>query len=89
MTVGKQLHQTLSQLRGAKADMESYALSTEDENAQKLYTDCCNQLENVINNMSGRVNYVEDQEPQYNVKNQMQQQQQQTNRNNNNQNQQQ
>lgn len=74
MSVGKQLHQTLASLRSAKADMETYALSTEDKNAQKLYTDCGNQLENLINSVSGRVNYVEEQEPQYNVKQQMQQQ---------------
>lgn len=74
MSVGKQLHQTLASLRGAKADMETYALSTEDKDAQKMYTDCGDQLENLINSFSGRVNYVEEQEPQYNVKQQMQQQ---------------
>lgn len=74
MSVGKQIHTTLASLRGAKADLETYALSTEDKNAQKLYTDCCNQLESVINSFEGRVNYVEEQEPQYKVKEQMQQQ---------------
>ncbi|HLV08978.1 MAG TPA: DUF1657 domain-containing protein [Halanaerobiales bacterium] len=73
MSVGKQLHQTLASLRSARADMETYALSTEDENAQKLYTDCGDQLKNLINNLSGRVNYVEEEEPQYKVKQQMQQ----------------
>jgi len=74
VSVGKQLHQTLASLRGAKADMEAYALSTEDKNAQKLFTDCCNQLENVIKSFEGRVNYVEQQEPQYKVKQEMQKQ---------------
>ncbi|MFP4662751.1 MAG: DUF1657 domain-containing protein [Halanaerobiales bacterium] len=74
MSVGKQLHQTLASLRGARADMETYALSTEDKNAQKMYSDYGQQLENLINGFEGRVNYVEDQEPQYNVKKQMQQQ---------------
>ncbi|QTL97546.1 DUF1657 domain-containing protein [Iocasia frigidifontis] len=60
MSVGKQLHQTLASLRGAKADMETYALSTEDKNAQKMYTDYDQQLENLINSFEGRVNYVED-----------------------------
>ncbi|HHU91657.1 MAG TPA: DUF1657 domain-containing protein [Halanaerobiaceae bacterium] len=74
MSVGKQLHQTLASLRGAKADMEAYALSTEDKNAQKLFSDCCNQLDNVIKSFEGRVNYIEKEEPQYKVKKQMQQQ---------------
>ncbi len=74
MSVGKELHQTLASLRGAKADMETYALSTEDKGAQKMYTDCGAQLENLINSFAGRVNYIEEQEPQYNVKQQMQDQ---------------
>lgn len=73
MSVGKQVHTTLASLRTAKADMETYALSTEDKNAQKLFTDCSSQLENVINSFAGRVNYIEEQEPQYKVKEQMQQ----------------
>lgn len=72
MTVGKKLHQTLASLRGAKSDMEAFAMETDDENAQKLYSDNAKQLENMINNVSGRVNYVEDQEPQYKVKQQQQ-----------------
>ena len=54
--------------------MEAYALSTEDKNAQKLFSDCCNQLDNVIKSFEGRVNYIEKEEPQYKVKKQMQQQ---------------
>lgn len=71
MSVGKQLHQTLASLRGAKADMESYALSTEDKNAQKMYSDFEGQLDSMINSFEGRVNNVEEQEPQYKVKQQM------------------
>ncbi|MFW6264711.1 MAG: DUF1657 domain-containing protein [Bacillota bacterium] len=74
MSVGKQLHQTLASLRGAKADLESYSLSTDDKNAQKLYADGCEQLESIINSVEGRVNYVEQEEPQYKVKEQMQNQ---------------
>lgn len=74
MTVGKKMHQTLAQLRGAKSDMETFSFSTEDQNAQKLFADCCDQLDNVINSFAGRVNYVEQEEPQYKVKEQMQQQ---------------
>lgn len=75
MTVGKQLHQTLASLRSSKADMETYALSTEDKNAQKMYSDYANQLQQMINSFKGRVNYVEQQEPQYKAKQQQQKQQ--------------
>ncbi len=74
MTIGKKLHQTLASLRSAKADMETFSLSTEDKNAQKMYSDFENQLDSMINSFAGRVNYVEQQEPQYNVKKQIQQQ---------------
>ncbi|MFW6390139.1 MAG: DUF1657 domain-containing protein [Halanaerobiales bacterium] len=75
MTVGKQLHQTLATLRSAKADMETYALETEDKNAQKMYSDGAQQLEQIVNSLAGRTNYVEQQEPQYKTKQKQQEQQ--------------
>jgi len=38
LTVGKNIHQTLANLRKSKADMETFALETEDSNAQDMYS---------------------------------------------------
>ena len=70
MTVGKKLHQTLASLRSAKADMEAFAMDTQDKNAQKMYSEGAKQLSQLVSSLSGRTNYVEEQEPQYKTKQQ-------------------
>lgn len=59
MTVGNKLHQTLASLRSARADMETFSMETNDQNAKQLYADSAEQLGQIINSVSGRVNYVE------------------------------
>lgn len=78
MTVGQKMHQTLNNLRSSITDMKNYALETQDQNAKKMYSEFAQQLQNIVNGFEGRVNYAEQQEPQYQVyKNARQQQQQQ------------
>ncbi|BCV22050.1 DUF1657 domain-containing protein [Moorella sp. Hama-1] len=77
MTIGTQMHQTLTSLEGAVADLKSYALQTEDKTAKKQFTDYANQLDSITQGLKGRVNYLESQEPQYKVFQQAQQSQQQ------------
>ncbi|MDK2817599.1 MAG: hypothetical protein PWR22_2228 [Moorella sp. (in: firmicutes)] len=67
MTVGTKMHQTLTSLEGAIADLKTYALETQDKNAKKQFTDYANQIENIAQGLKGRVNYLESQEPQYKV----------------------
>lgn len=67
MTIGTKMHQTLTSLEGAAADLKSYALETQDKNAKKQFTDYASQLDNIAQGLKGRVNYVESQEPQYKV----------------------
>ena len=81
MTVGTTMHTTLASLEGAKADMKTFALQTEDKTAQQMFAQYANQLESICQGMSSRCNYIEQQEPQYKVFQNMlqpQQQQQQT-----------
>lgn len=78
MTIGKKVHKTLASLRGAKADMEAFAMETDNQDAQRLYASSAQQLEQLVNSLSQRTNDIERQEPQYKVK----QQQQQNNRQN-------
>ncbi|MDN5327290.1 MAG: hypothetical protein PWP41_1986 [Moorella sp. (in: firmicutes)] len=77
MTIGTQMHQTLTSLEGAVADLKTYALQTEDKNAKKQFTDYANQLDSIAQGLKGRVNYLESQEPQYKVFQKAQQSQQQ------------
>ncbi|SJZ32617.1 DUF1657 domain-containing protein [Selenihalanaerobacter shriftii] len=75
MTVGQNLHQSLTALESEKANMESYALQTQDQMAQQMFNNCANQLDQVVQDLKNRTNYVEGEEPQFKVKQQQNQQQ--------------
>ncbi|MBU4533288.1 MAG: DUF1657 domain-containing protein [Eubacteriales bacterium] len=74
MTVGEKMHHTLATLQGCAGEMKSYALETQDSNAKKMFSDYADQLETITRGFKGRVNYIEQQEPQYKVFEQAQQQ---------------
>ncbi len=68
MTIGQKVHECLAQLESVAADFRAFALDTQDPNAQKLYAQLSDTLQNqVINPLKSRINYIEAQEPQYKV----------------------
>ncbi|MBU7007099.1 DUF1657 domain-containing protein [Phosphitispora fastidiosa] len=73
MTVGDKIHQTLASLEGAAANLKTFALETNDQNAKQMFNDLSGQVETISNSLKGRVNYVEQQEPQYKIQQQKQQ----------------
>ncbi|PKM80812.1 MAG: hypothetical protein CVU89_11730 [Firmicutes bacterium HGW-Firmicutes-14] len=75
MTVGDKMHQTLSSLESAAASLKTFAVDTQDKNAQQMFNDLSGQLDNICNSLRGRVNYIEEQEPQYKISQQQQQKQ--------------
>lgn len=74
MTVGEKMHQTMASLESAAASMKTFALDTQDQTAKQMFNDFSGQLENICNSLKGRVNYIEQQEPQYKIKQPQQQQ---------------
>lgn len=77
MTVGKKLHQALTSLEGVKTQYETFAMDTDDKMAQQMFQKGAQQLDSLITDLRNRVNYVEGQEPQYKVEQQLTGQQQQ------------
>lgn len=73
LTIGVKLNQLLASLESSSADLKTFALETQDKNAQKMFSDYANQLEGISTGIKGRVNYLEEQEPQYRVFDQQQQ----------------
>lgn len=68
MTIGTKMHQTLASLEGAAAELQTFALETQDQTAKKMFTDLNQQLEGICQALRGRVNYIEQQESQYKMK---------------------
>jgi len=65
VTIGDKMHQTLASLEGAAANLKTFALDSQDQTAKKMFIDINHQLEGIVQSLRGRVNYVEQQEPQY------------------------
>jgi len=59
------MHHTLASLEGAAADLQTFAMETQDQSAKKMFNDLNHQLEDIVQALKGRVNYIESQEPQY------------------------
>jgi len=68
MTIGEKMHQTLSSLESAAANLKTFALDTQDQAAKQMFINMSGQVENICNSLRGRVNYIEQQEPQYKVR---------------------
>jgi len=65
VTIGSKMHHTLASLEGAAADLQTFAMETQDQSAKKMFNDLNRQLEDIVQALKGRVNYIESQEPQY------------------------
>lgn len=67
MTIGTKMHQTLASLEGAAANLMTFGLDTQDQAAKQMFFSLNKQIENVCHVLRSRVNYLEQQEPQYRV----------------------
>ncbi|WP_338749212.1 DUF1657 domain-containing protein [Bacillus sp. FJAT-52991] len=65
MTVITDVKQTLAGLKGAQASFEAFALATDNEQAKQLYQDAAQQAQQIVDNISPRLEQIEQEEPQY------------------------
>ncbi len=65
MTVGTKLNEVLGSLQTCAGTMRTFALETDNAQAKQMYTDACEQLDQIIRNMQNRISAVESEEPQY------------------------
>ncbi|GED32239.1 DUF1657 domain-containing protein [Brevibacillus centrosporus] len=65
MTVASQVKQTLASLKGAQANLETFALNTQNQQAKQLYTQAAEQTKSILSSLEQRVTELENEEPQY------------------------
>ncbi|WP_092474913.1 DUF1657 domain-containing protein [Desulfotruncus arcticus] len=65
MTVSTQVKQTLAALKSAQANMESFAMQTQNQQAKNLYSNAAQQTQTIIDSLEPRVTAMESEEPQY------------------------
>lgn len=65
MTIINNVKTTLAGLKSAQANLESFALGTDNQQAKQLYQDAAQQTQSIIDNLEPRVQQIEEEEPQY------------------------
>ena len=65
MTVASDVKTCLASLKSAQASLEQFALSTQNEDAKNLFTNAAQQTLQIVNQVQGRVQELENEEPQY------------------------
>lgn len=71
MTVGDDMHKALTMAEALKAQIETFGHSTQDQTAKADFYRVAQSMEQqVIPVLKGRTNYIEQQEPEFNVKQQ-------------------
>ena len=66
MTVITNVKTTVAGLKSAQASLETFALSTDNQEAKQLYQNAAQQTQAIIDSLSPRVEQITQEEPQYN-----------------------
>ena len=65
MTIGTQVKQTLASLKSAQANLETFALQTQNQQAKQLYANAAMQTKSIVDSLEPRTAEIEKEEPQY------------------------
>ncbi|WP_188456791.1 DUF1657 domain-containing protein [Virgibacillus oceani] len=65
MTVGTKMQQTIASCESTLANLHSFALETQDQNAKQLFQNLSTQQQQILENLQARLQYIQQEEPQY------------------------
>ncbi|SCY92467.1 DUF1657 domain-containing protein [Alkaliphilus peptidifermentans] len=65
MTVGTQMQQVIATIQSASASLKTFALETQDENAKTQFQQIAQSLDNSLQTLKQRQDYINQQEPQF------------------------
>lgn len=65
MTVASQVKTCVASLKGAQASLEQFALETQNQEAKAMFTNAAQQTQQILQQVEGRVQHLESEEPQY------------------------
>jgi hypothetical protein len=65
VTVASDVKTCLASLKSAQASLEQFALSTENQEAKTVFANCAKTTQQVVDQISARVQQLENEEPQY------------------------
>ncbi|MCY0888154.1 MAG: DUF1657 domain-containing protein [Alicyclobacillaceae bacterium] len=65
MTVAQQVKTTVASLKSAQANLETFALSTQNQQAKQMYTEAAKTAQTLVDTLEQRVSQIEQEEPTY------------------------
>lgn len=65
MTVGTRMQAVIASIQSAAASIKIFALETQDQQAKQQYNQIAENLENALQTLKQRQQYIEGEEPQY------------------------
>lgn len=65
VTIANKVAQTLASCEGVAANLKSFALETQDEQAKQMFQQLAQTMDNAVNQIRNRVDYMMSEEPQY------------------------
>lgn len=65
MSVATQMQQAIAAVQSAAASMKTFALETQDQQAKQMFNEISQSLDDSLDKLKGRQQYIEEQEPQY------------------------
>lgn len=65
MPTGIKLETALASAKGLAADMKTFSLDTDNQEAKQMFSQLSNTMENVSQTLQSRLEFVKQEEPQY------------------------
>ncbi|MDA8352814.1 MAG: DUF1657 domain-containing protein [Firmicutes bacterium] len=65
MTIGTKLQQTVASAEGVAADLKTFALDTDNQQAKQMYNQLAQNMDSVVQQLKSREDQVMQEEPQY------------------------
>lgn len=65
MPTGNKLEQALASAKGLSADLKTFSLDTDNQDAKQMFKQLSSTMENVAQTIQGRLDFVKQEEPQY------------------------
>lgn len=65
MTVGTKMQQTVASCQSVLANLNSFSLETQDQQAKQMFQNLSNQQQQILDNLNSRLQYIQSQEPQF------------------------
>jgi hypothetical protein len=65
VTVASDVKTCLASLKSAQASLETFALSTQNQEAKSMFEQAAQTTQSIVEQVAGRVQQLENEEPQY------------------------